>query len=52
MFYIPVKNNQLNLFYSSKQTSNETNPLGVLENTKSSTINYKLELPIIQKLVI
>ncbi len=42
MFYIPMKNNQLNLFYSKRNTQEETTPIGRLENTKSNINNYKL----------
>ena len=42
MLYLPVKNNQINLFLSDRQTKNETTPIGILENTKSKITNYKL----------
>ena len=42
MFYIPLGNNQINIFASNRKTENETSPIGVLDNTKSKTINYKL----------
>ena len=42
MFYIPIKNNQLNLFYSERKSQDETTPFARLENTKSNIYNYKL----------
>ena len=42
MFYIPVKNNQLNIMINNRTTSNQTSPIGTLENTYSKTYNYKL----------
>ena len=42
MLYIPIKNNQINVFTSNRKTENETSTIGVLENTKSNTTNYKL----------
>ena len=42
MFYIPIKNNQINLFFSNRNTDNESSPIGELDNTKSNTTNYKI----------
>ena len=42
MLYIPIRNNQFNIFASNRLTENETSPIGVLDNTKSNTENYKL----------
>ncbi len=42
MFYIPVKNNQLNLMINNRNTQNQTSPIGELDNTYSRTSNYKL----------
>jgi iron complex outermembrane receptor protein len=42
MFYIPVKNNQLNLMINNTNTQNQTSPIGKLDNTYSRTSNYKL----------
>ena len=42
MFYIPVKNNQLNLMINNRNTQNQTSPIGELDNTHSRTSNYKL----------
>ena len=42
MFYIPLKNNQLNIMINNRNTSDQTSPLGTLENTHSKISNYKL----------
>ena len=42
MFYIPVKDNQINISLSNRDTKNQTSPIGELENTYSTTSNYKL----------
>jgi len=42
MFYIPVKDNQINISVSNRDTKNQTSPIGELENTYSITSNYKL----------
>ena len=42
MFYIPVKDNQINISISNRDTKNQTSPIGELENTYSETFNYKL----------
>ena len=42
MFYIPVKDNQINISLSNRGTKNQTSPIGELENTYSTTSNYKL----------
>ena len=44
MIYLPVKNNQINLFLSNRITDNDTSPIGELENTESKTTNYKVGL--------
>ena len=41
-FYIPIKNNQLNILLSNRNTGNQTSPIGELENTYSKSSNYKL----------
>tara|TARA_Y100001970_G_scaffold288435_1_gene415722 strand:+ start:129 stop:2414 length:2286 start_codon:yes stop_codon:yes gene_type:complete len=43
-FYIPIKNNQINLFVSDKNTKNEITPIGELDNTESYIQNYKIRL--------
>jgi len=43
-FYIPIKNNQINLFVSDKNTKNEVTPIGELDNTESYIQNYKVRL--------
>ena len=43
-FYIPIKNNQINLFVSDKNTKNEVTPIGELDNTESYIQNYKIRL--------
>ena len=43
MLYIPIANNQINLFASDKNTSNEISPVGELDNTQSHVTNYKLK---------
>ena len=45
MSYVPqflINNNQMNLFYSSRNTKNETSPIGELENTQSKINNIKI----------
>ena len=42
MFYIPIKNNQINLFINNRYTDNQTSPIGELDNTYSQTSNYKI----------
>ena len=42
MFYIPAGNNQINLFFSNRNTNNQTSPIGELENTQSNTELYKV----------
>ena len=42
LFYIPIKNNQLNLSINNRTTQNQTSPIGMLENTDSKTQNYKI----------
>ncbi len=40
--YIPFKNNQINLLFNNRYTSNQSSPIGELENTYSKTSNYRL----------
>ena len=42
MFYIPIKNNQLNVMINNRNTNDQTSPIGTIENTFSKTSNYKL----------
>ena len=42
MLYIPVENNQINIFISNRDTKNQSSPIGELENTYSETFNYKI----------
>ena len=42
MLYIPIWNNQLNLYLSDRKTDNESTPIRELENTQSQTKNYKI----------
>ena len=42
LFYIPFRNNQLNLSINNRTTQNQTSPIGMLENTNSKTENYKI----------
>ena len=42
MLYIPLWNNQFNLYLSDRKTDNELTAIGELENTQSQTKNYKL----------
>ena len=42
MLYIPVKNNQINILFSNRDTKNQTSPIGELENTYSKNFNCKL----------
>ena len=44
MFYFPVRNNQINLYFSNKTTDNEMSSIGELDNTESITNNYKYRL--------
>ena len=41
-FYIPIKNNQLNISLNNRVNDNQGSPIGVLDNTASNTKNYKL----------
>ena len=41
-FYIPIKNNQLNISFSNRDYENQASPFGTLENTNSETKNYKI----------
>ena len=41
-FYIPIKNNQINLSINNRKTKNQNSPKGQIENTQSETANYKL----------
>ena len=42
MFYVPFKDNQINIFLSNRQTDNEKSAIQLLENTQSNTFNYKI----------
>jgi len=42
MLYIPIKNTQLNLFLSNRDTKNQNSPEKELANTESNTSIYKL----------
>ena len=42
MFYVPFKNNQINIFLSNRKTDNEKSSIQLLDNTQSNTFNYKL----------
>ena len=42
MFYVPFKNNQINIFLSNQNTKNQTSPIGELDNTYAENFNYKL----------
>ena len=42
MFYIPVKNNQLNIMINNRETSDQNSPIGRLENTYSENQNFKI----------
>ena len=42
MLYIPIKNNQINILVSNRDTKNQSSPIRELENTYSETSNYKL----------
>tara|TARA_Y100001936_G_scaffold111577_1_gene109712 strand:+ start:4302 stop:6542 length:2241 start_codon:yes stop_codon:yes gene_type:complete len=42
LLYIPIKNNQINIFLSNRGTKNQSTPIGELENTYSETSNYQL----------
>ena len=42
ILYIPVENNQINIFVSNRNTKNQSSPIGELENTYSETFNYKI----------
>ncbi len=44
MLYIPIKNTQLNLFTSNRNTKNQNSPDGELMNTQSNTEIHKLGL--------
>ena len=42
MFYIPVKNNQMNVTLNKRKTSDQDSPIGTLENTYSENQNFKI----------
>ena len=42
IFYVPFKNNQINLMVNNRNTGTQTSPIRKLENTYSKTSNYKL----------
>ena len=41
-FYIPIKDNQLNISFNNRNYKNQASPIGILENTNSETENYKI----------
>jgi len=49
MFFIPIKNNQLNIYFNNRETKNQTSPIGTLANTYSLTSNYKIGFTNYQK---
>ena len=49
MFFIPIKNNQLNIYLSNRETKDQTSPIGTLANTYSLTSNYKIGFTNYQK---
>lgn len=49
MFFIPIKNNQLNIYLNNRETKNQTSPIGTLVNTYSYTSNYKIGFTNYQK---
>ena len=49
MFFIPIKNNQLNIYLNNRETKNQTSPIGTLANTYSLTSNYKIGFTNYQK---
>ena len=49
MFYIPFKNNQVNIFLSNRNTGNEISSIGELPNTNSNVLNYKFGFTNYQK---
>ena len=42
LFYIPFKNNQLNLSFNNRKYDNQSSPIGTLENTDSVMDSYKI----------
>ena len=42
--YVPIKNNQVNILVSNRQSGNQVSPIGELENTYSYSSNYKIGL--------
>ena len=42
LFYIPIKNNQLNISFNNRDYENQSSPIGMLDNTNSITNNYKI----------
>ncbi len=49
MFFVPIKNNQLNIYINNRETKNQTSPIGTLVNTYSITSNYKIGFTNYQK---
>ena len=49
VFFMPIKNNQLNIYINNRQTENQTSPIGTLVNTHSMTSNYKIGFTNYQK---
>ena len=50
MFFIPLKNNQINIYFNNRETGNQTSPIGTLINTYSNTSNYKIGFTNYQKI--
>ena len=44
LFYVPFKNNQLNLSFNNRKYDNQSSPIGILENTDSVMDSYKISL--------
>ena len=42
VFYIPIKNNQLNISLNNRDYENQISPIKILENTDSKTKNHKI----------
>jgi len=40
--YVPIRDNQINMTINNRLTSNQTSPIGELDNTGSKVANYKL----------
>jgi len=42
VFYIPIRDNQINIVFSNRETKNQSSPTKELKNTYSKISNYKL----------